>query len=205
MTLRTNLSTRPFYNVRAVQVLLGAAALIVIAFTLFNVVQLVRLAASQRQLGAHAAEAEAQAQKLRAEATRIRRQIDQKELEAVATAAREANAIIDRRAFSWTDLFMQLEATLPADVRITTVQPRLERGVFRVGVAGEARRPEDVANFIEALEKTGTFRNVVPMQQSVDEDGLILVTLEGEYQPPTRPASSPANGAVSPAVGASRD
>ena len=204
MTLRTNLATRPFYNVRAVQILLGLAALIVLAFTLFNVVQLLQLGATQRRLGAHAAEAEAQAQKLRSEAARIRTQIDQKELEAVASAAREANAIIDRRAFSWTDLFTQLEATLPADVRITTVQPRLERGVFHVGLAGEARRAEDVATFIEALEMTGSFRNVVPMQQSVDEDGLILVALEGEYQPPTRPVPSPANGA-SPPVGASRD
>ena len=36
--LRTNLSTRPFYNVRAVRALLGLFALVVVGFTLFNVV-----------------------------------------------------------------------------------------------------------------------------------------------------------------------
>ena len=42
-------STRPFYNVRAVQVALGAAAAIVLAFTLFNVVQIVRLSSASRR------------------------------------------------------------------------------------------------------------------------------------------------------------
>lgn len=181
MKLRTNLSTRPFYNVRAVHAAIGALALLVLAFTLFNVVQLVSLTGSQRTLGARASEAEIEAQRLRGEAARIRTQINQKELEAVSTAAREVNGIIDRRAFSWTELFTQLEATLPPDVRISTVQPRLEKGTFKVGLVAEARRAEDVAAFIDALEQTGAFRNVVPLQQQTDDDGLIEVAIEGDY------------------------
>ena len=182
MKLRTNLATRPFYNVRAVHAVIGALAVLVIGFTVFNAVQLVRLTASQRTLGARAAEAEREAERLRGEAARIRTQINQKELETVASAAREANGIIDRRAFSWTELLTQLEATLPDDVRITTVQPRLDKDIFKVGLIAEARQPEDVAAFIEALEKTGAFKNVVPLEQLTDEDGLIQVALEGEYQ-----------------------
>jgi Tfp pilus assembly protein PilN len=185
MKLRTNLASRPFYNVRAVHVTIGAFALVVLALTAFNVVQLVRLTSSQGTLGARAAEAEREAQRLRGEATRIRTQINQKELEAVATAAREANSIIDRRAFSWTELLTQLEATLPDDVRITTVRPRLDKDIFKVGVIAEARRAEDVASFIEALEKTGAFRNVVPLEQHTDDTGLIQVAIEGDYQAQT--------------------
>jgi Tfp pilus assembly protein PilN len=185
MKLRTNLATRPFYNVRAVHALIGAFAVLVLALTLFNAVELLRLTASQRTLGARAFEAERQAQRLRAEAARIRTQINQKELEAVAAAAREANSIIDRRAFSWTELLTQLEATLPDDVRITTVQPRLDKDIFKVGLVAEARRAEDVAAFIEALEKTGAFTNVVPLEQQTDDSGLIQVAIEGEYQAQT--------------------
>jgi Tfp pilus assembly protein PilN len=183
--LRTNLATRPFYNVRAVHALIGALAVLVLGLTLFNAVQLVRLMASQRTLGARAAEAEREADRLRGDAARIRTQINQKELETVARAAREANSIIDRRAFSWTELLTQLEATLPDDVRITTVQPRLDKDIFKIGLVAEARRAEDVAAFIEALEKTGAFTNVVPLQQQTDEGGLIQVALEGEYQAQT--------------------
>lgn len=193
MTLRTNLATRPFYNVRAVQAALLVFGIVVLAFMLFNVVSLVRLRGAQGRLGAHAAENEAEAVRLRAEAARIRTQIDARELEAVAAAAREANGIIDRRAFSWTELFTLVEATLPADVRITVLQPRLDRDIFKVGMVAEARRPEDVSDFIESLEETGAFRNVVPLQQFTDEEGLIEVAIEGDYRPrPRDPAPAPA-------------
>jgi len=180
--LHTNLSTRPFYNVRAVQALLGLLALIVVAITLFNVVQIVRLTASQRTLGASAARAEQEAARLRAEAARIRGQINPQELAVVADAAREANDIIDRRAFSWTALFAQFEATLPPDVRITAVRPRLEReGAFIVAIGVEARRAEDLDAFIEALENTGSFHNVLSIQEQTSDEGLIEAIVEGAY------------------------
>ena len=95
--LRANLSTRPFYNERAVQIILGVIVLVVLAVTAFNVAQLVRLTASQRTLGAHAVESEREAARLRADAAAIRGQINEKELEVVANAAREANGIIDQK------------------------------------------------------------------------------------------------------------
>jgi hypothetical protein len=196
--LRTNLSTRPFYNVRAVQVALGAAAAIVLAVTLFNVVQLVRLTVSQRSLGARAAEAEEEAGRLRAEAAQIRGEINPQELRVVASAAQEANQIIDQRAFSWTELFAQFEATLPADVRITAVRPRLDRGSFIVGVGVEARRAEDLDAFIEALETEGTFENVLSFQEQTTPAGLIQAVVEGTYLPERR------EGAANVAAGGGR-
>ena len=186
MRLRTNLATRPFYNVRAVHVLLVATAVVVIGLSLFNVARLWQLTSSQRTLGARASQAESDALRLRLEAERIRTQIDQKELESVAAAAREANTIIDRRAFSWTALLTLLESALPNDVRITTVQPRPEKGAIRVGLIAEAHRAEDVAAFIDALEKTGAFHNVVPVQQQIDEEGVIQVAIDSDYQAPAR-------------------
>lgn len=186
--LRTNLSTRPFYNIRAVQLALGAAGVLVLAITLFNVVQVVRLAMSQRTLGARAAEAEQEAARLTAEAARIRAQINPQELQEVADAAGEANLIIDQRAFSWTELFAQFEATLPPDVRVRAVQPRLEREGFVVAVGVEARRAEDLDAFIEALETAGAFHNVLAVQELTGENGTIEAVVEGTYVPPSRDA-----------------
>ena len=183
--LRTNLATRPFYNVQAVRVALGVAAAGVLALVLFDVVQLLNLTVSQQSLGARAADAEAQATRLLAEAERTRKQIDPTELQTVANAAREANAIIDRRAFSWTALFEHFEATLPPDVRITAVQPGLEHeGLTRVRVAVEARRAEDLDAFVEALEKGGTFREALATQETTSPDGVIQAAIEATYMGP---------------------
>ena len=185
--LRTNLATRPFYNVRAVQVVLAIVAVVAIGLTSFNVLQIVRLGASQRTLGARAEEAGREAARLRADAARIRRQIDPQALEVVANAAREANAIIDQRAFSWTDLLTEFEATLPPDVRITAVRPRLEKNSFVVGIAVEARRSEDLDGFIEALEGRGSFHDVLSVQEQTNPEGLLQAVVEGAYMPAVRP------------------
>jgi hypothetical protein len=204
--LRTNLSTRPFYNVRAVQAALGAAGAIALAVTLFNVVQVVRLAMSQQSLGGRAAQAEQEAARLRADAARILAQINRQELEVVAAAAHEANQIIDQRAFSWTELFAQFEATLPPDVRITAVQPRLERaGTFVVAVGVEARQPEDLDAFVEALETGGAFHNVLAIQEQTGAEGLIEAIVEGAYVPRPRDAASPSpEQAAAPQPGGGR-
>jgi Tfp pilus assembly protein PilN len=180
--LRTNLSTRPFYNERAVQLTLVTLGAIVLVVSLFNAAQLIRLTASQRSLGAHAVESEQEAARLRTQAAAIRAQINPKDLETVASAAREANGIIDQRAFSWTELLGQFEQTLPADVRITAVQPRLEpSGTFVVGMTVQARRAEDLDAFIEALEKTGSFHNVTPLEEQTNDQGLLEAVIEGVY------------------------
>ncbi|HLG59431.1 MAG TPA: hypothetical protein VI485_29095 [Vicinamibacterales bacterium] len=192
--LRTNLSTHPFYNIRAVQVTLGAFAAIVVIMTLFNVVRVVQLARSQRSLGARAVEAQGEAKSLRDKAKSIRDQIDTKDLEVVSAAAKEANAIIDMRAFSWSDLLAQFEATLPESVRITAVQPRLGRDArFVVGIRVEARRTEDLEKFLDALETTGSFHDVLATDEQATADGLIEAIVEAVYEQPARdvPAGNP--------------
>jgi hypothetical protein len=192
--LRTNLATRPFYNARAVHAALALLGALVLAVTLFNVVQLIRLTSAQRTLGASAAANETEAQRLRAEAAAIRGQINPQELRVVSTAASEANAIIDQRAFSWTQLFTLFEATLPADVRITAVRPRLERGgSFVVAMTVEARRASDLDAFMEALEAKAGFRNVLPVQDQTSDAGTVEAIVEGVYEPPAREAL-PAGG-----------
>jgi hypothetical protein len=179
--LRTNLSTRPFYSARAVRAVLLALAVVVAGLTVYNAVRIVALLSSQSTLGASQAEARREAQRLRREALRIGSQIDRDELAVVAAAAREANTLIDQRAFSWTDLMAQFETTLPQDVRIRVVQPRLDGGRFIVSIAVQGQSPEDIDAFIEALEQSGKFRDVLPSVQSSSDDGLIEATIQGIY------------------------
>ena len=202
--LRTNLSTRPFYNIRAVQITLGLFALLVALLTLINLVQLFRLTGSERALGARAEQAEADAQRLREEARRIRSQIDAKELNEVAAAAEEANSIIDLRAFSWSELFSQLEATEPESVRLTSFQTQEDRsGKLIVNLRVQARRVQDLESFIDALENTGRFHEVLAAEEQTNPEGLINALVEAVYSPPApEPTPAPAAAAGRPTTGA---
>lgn len=187
--LRANLSTRPFYNERLVALLLGAAALVVLLVTLFNVARLVTLTTRVAALGAEAEQAERTARDLRQQAARARSTVDQARLAAVATAAHEANALIDRRTFSWTELFNRFEATLPPDVRIAAVRPSVDAdGRFTLGIIVVARSVDAIDTFIEALEETGAFTDVLSREERINEEGEVEATLRGLYQATERDA-----------------
>jgi len=189
--LRTNLATRPFYNERLVHAVLGLVTVAALAFTVFNTVRIVTLRGRLAALEAEAAGTEAEAAQMRAEAEAVRQGLDPREVEAITAAATEANAIIDSRTFSWSDLFTHFETTLPEDVRIVSVSPRVERdGRMLMAIVVVGRRAEDIDRFVQRLEDAGAFRNLLSSQEAVNEDGLLETVLEGEY---LRPA--PARGA----------
>ena len=179
--LRANLATRPFYNERAVHLLLALAAVIVLAITVLNVSRIVTLSRHSTELSSRTNADRSEAARLSTEAMRIRRTIDKDELALVVSAAQEANALIDQRTFSWTEFFNQIEATIPADVMLTSVRPSFKDGVTRVTMIVLGRQVADIAEFIEKLEATGYFEEIVPASTETTDDGLRRSTIESVY------------------------
>jgi hypothetical protein len=192
--LRTNLSTRPFYNQRAVRIGLGAVAALAVGLTLFNAIETLELQGQSRVSREMIAQNEAQARDLRDKAAAIRRSIDRTKLDRVQVAAREANALIDRRTFSWTELLNQFQSTLPADVRIAGVVPQTDPdGRHQVQITVFERRIEDLEAFMDALEKTGAFSSVLSRSDRPNNDGTIQSDIQAFYKPSdARAASQPA-------------
>ncbi len=187
--LQTNLSTRPFYNERAVHGVLAAVAVVLVALTAANVWQALRLSKGSGTLQAQAAKAEERAAGLRRSAAGIRRGIDAHQLELVSTGAREANALIDRRTFSWTELFNRFETTLPDNVRIVSVRPRVDRrrGTL-IEIAVVARDTKDVNQFIENLEATHAFTNALTVEDRYGDNGEYQAMIEAGYNAAAAPA-----------------
>jgi len=182
--LRTNLSTRPFYNERALHGALALTALVVVVFTIFNVTQIVLLTRRQASLSAQATDAETRAAELRSQALRTRQAVDAKQLETIADAAREANAIIGQRLFSWTDLLNRLENTLPDNVRITALRPSVGRdGSIRVTMTVDAQGVDGIEQFMQNLEETTAFSDVYPLDDEPAEGGGVRASLVGNYVP----------------------
>jgi Tfp pilus assembly protein PilN len=194
--LRSNLASRPFYNDRGVRAGLAVLALIAMALTVFNAIEILRLESAGRDARQSIAQNALRATELRQKAQQIRQSINQTQLTMIQTAAREANVLIDRRAFSWTALLNQFQHTLPPDVRIAGVSPDLgEDGRMLVQISVLARRVDDLNDFIEALESTGHFTAVLARTNSVEEDGTWHSQIEGYYGVPAADAAPPSPGA----------
>ena len=101
-------------------------------------------------------------------------------------AAREANLLIDRRAFSWTDLFNRFEETLPADVRI--VGRRSRRSTTTAACWSRspsiARRSRISTTFIDQLEETRRVQRSASRGRTItQEDGTLRSVIQGYYTP----------------------
>lgn len=204
--IRNNLSTRPFYNVSAVRTWLGVALLVVAAATLFNVSQVLRYSNSNTELVTRAINDEATARDLRSQALKLRSSVDTAQVDKVSVDARQANDLIDRRTFSWTELFNRFERTLPDEVRITAVRPLVDKNrriVLTVNVL--ARGVDDVNQFMENLDRTGAFLDLRSRQEQTTDSGQIESALEMVYAPQpngSSDVSAPSSTTSPPAAGA---
>ena len=181
--LRNNLSSRPFYNQRAVGGALGVAALVVLALTAFNAWQLLSLSAERRDLQNQSESSRAEVSRIRTETAQIQQGLDTSTLNGLLVWTQEANGLIDRRSFSWTSFFGDIEKTLPIDVRLVSVVPRLVKGVFTVEMAVEARTADDLEDFAKALRETKTFRDVYPKSEQANDDGTLGAIVAASYAP----------------------
>jgi type IV pilus assembly protein PilN len=199
--IRNNLSTRPFYNLAAVRTWLMIAGVVVLVATAFNISQVLRYSNSNTELVTRAQNDEASAAELRRNAQKMRTSVDVAQVDAVSVDARQANQLIDRRTFSWTELFNRFERTLPDDVRITAVHPAVDKDrriVLTVNVL--AREVDDVNQFMESLDKTNAFEELHSRQERLSEEGQIESVLEMVYRPQVNPAEARPASDTAPAA-----
>jgi len=189
--LRTNLSTRPFYNERAVHAVAAVIAVLVLAVTFWQITRVVRLSAYKTELNAAIARDRDEAQRLATEAAVIRQGLDQKQVAVVAAAAKEANDLIEQRTFSWTQLFNYLEAALPEDVMLTSVNPDFEDGVTHLNMEIQGRGQDVIESFWDRLEKTGAFHEVVWSGVNITEDGIHRIQMTTVYTGTQRTGTQP--------------
>jgi Tfp pilus assembly protein PilN len=182
--LRTNLATSPFYNDGAVRVMLGAVALLVLAASIFTASQWVGSSRRDAEQASRAAADESRSAELQRDARQLRTSVNGNQIQIMATEAERANGLIDRRTFSWTELFNRFEVTIPADVRITSVRQHVDRdrgSILTVGVA--AHDVGEINRFMQNLEDTGVFVDLLAQDEATTETGEVEAVIATRYRP----------------------
>lgn len=185
--LRGNLATRPFYNERLVTLALILVAVVAIGVSIFNARQVIDLSSQRSKLTAKIDSNQKSAASIRADAQATERTVDHKHLQALVDATREANNLIDQRTFSWTTLLGLIEKTLPIDVRLVAISPKIDKDSTLITMIVVSRKPEALEDFVSALEgpaAAGTFYDVIKHADVRNDDGTISATIEAYYLPP---------------------
>jgi Tfp pilus assembly protein PilN len=94
------------------------------------------------------------------------------------------NSLIEQRSFPWTKLFMDLEQTLPAGVRVVSIAPTMEKGRVRVKLVVGALTDEGKLKFLKALEDSKAFSDIQVRQETRPQGGStdrVMLDLEAWY------------------------
>jgi Tfp pilus assembly protein PilN len=173
-----NLAGRPFRNERLPATLFAVACVILVGLTVWHVVQVRRLLPSRTEARhRRVAALEDETQRLREEAGRLQTVRAEPRATAQWTLVKE---LVDRRAFSWTQLFGVLEELLPDGVRLVSITPSVRRGQIDLRVVAVVREPDVGWQLVKILEDSGHFAEVYPTSE--EEKGQFSYIMR--YQPP---------------------
>ena len=159
MSARLNLSSNPFRN----RVLPWTVTAFVVAS---SVVALLLIVQSTLQTNAKIVATERDVADLRKQNDTLKKQVTEIETALTPDQKRDlkyAHALVDRKEFSWSRLFADLEASLPGEIKVTRI---LVKGVGMDGdrpaayldLVVASKSPANVTQMIEDMESEGVFR-----------------------------------------------
>jgi hypothetical protein len=94
------------------------------------------------------------------------------------------NSLIAQRVFPWTRIFMDFESTLPAGVRIISIEPRLADNYVQLRLAVGATSDASKLEFLRSLEKSKSFSHIeVEGERRGDaaDANEVVVSLQARY------------------------
>jgi Tfp pilus assembly protein PilN len=201
MPTKLNLASKPFSN----RSLPWVVTTVVIFLSLVSLIFIVRATATSRSQ-AYSVQNDInglslQEQKLRQEAQAVKNSLTPEQVQTLAAA----HTLVDRKLFSWSRLFSDLEQALPGNVRVkriavSGVATRGDQTLAELELTVIAKSPDTITAMIEQMDRAGIFHAELTAQnlqrgrgESGSEYDLFVV-----YRPR---AGSPINpvASVSPA------
>lgn len=93
------------------------------------------------------------------------------------------NSVIQKKAFSWTGLFGDLEASVPPNIYLTQISP--DFGADKVTVIGVAESVSDALAMVEAMGRSQRFKDVFLLKHSEEKEKrarTVVFTLSAGYR-----------------------
>jgi Tfp pilus assembly protein PilN len=159
VTTKLNLASKPFRN----RSLPWAVTALVVFLSLVSLIFIVR-ATGQAEEQANAVQMEInslgqQEQALRQQAQAVKNSLTPEQLQTLAGA----HTLVDRKQFSWSRLFADLETALPGNVRVKRIAvrgvgTRGQQTIAELELTVVAKSPSTVTDMIAEMDRAGIFQ-----------------------------------------------
>jgi len=188
-----NFARRPFRDYRPVYLVAGAAILVGAILFAINASLYGRFRADVADTREEIEWLEKRQERAAAAAEEARKALAAYELSDLAVESRGLLRLVEERQFSWMGFLTRLERVLPAEVRLSRLQPRFQESrEVLVDVTLVGRGPESVVRTIAALSRSSSFATVELRTETRPEgkegvpEGHIFI-LSTVYEPQAAP------------------
>ncbi|MDP9269236.1 MAG: PilN domain-containing protein [Acidobacteriota bacterium] len=159
MRYQINLASRPYIDARRFYTnwLAGLGALFLLAALLVGLA--LHALVGSRQVAGEVRKIKAQIAKLDEQRARAEEVMNRPENRDVRERSRFLNGTIARKAFSWTQVFEELERVVPPRVHVLSIHPEVKNDQVQLvmRVAGDSRA--SVVELLRRMEGSQSFRN----------------------------------------------
>jgi Tfp pilus assembly protein PilN len=93
-------------------------------------------------------------------------------------------AVLQARSINWTQMFMDLERSLPPGVRIVHIEPKLDKGVVTVHFVVGATNEDAKLKLLKSFENSSSFSHVELLSEKVGNhtgDDPLTIEFVAEY------------------------
>ncbi len=186
MHLDLNLATRPYEDAREFWIRWGLAVGVLALLTLVLVGFTVRgwmNAGRDRQA---IAQLQAQIRERDSERASAQAYLEMAANRSTRDQSQFLNALIQRKAFSWTRVFEELEKVMPNNVHVVSLRPEInEQGQLQLDMklVGDSRTP--AVELVHRMESSRHFQNpqLVQEQTAGDNGSAVIATVASIYVP----------------------
>ncbi len=187
MNTQLNLSSRPFRN-RTLPWILAACGFVLALFAGFFVLaEYQRISNQTKNVKAEINEIDPKINQLEADARKIRQSLNPEQL----VLLQSAHNLVDRRRFSWSRLFADLEGVLPGDVSVSHIGIRdvVDQGGGRMlaelDFSVMSKDYQSVVNMLNEMNDSGKFQSVELRAQDLQRDkgNLTEYSMQLRYLP----------------------
>jgi Tfp pilus assembly protein PilN len=178
-----NFAKAPFRNERLPRIAFTVIAVALVAATLWHAVVLTRyLLREAEELDVTVQRMEEQLSGLVTDINQTRAALNEERSDSMSQRVSFLADVYQRKGFSWTGLFNQLESILPPNVRITSISPSAAQGEIEVRLTTVGRSLEDLLLLVRTLEESRYFGTVMPLDEAhQQEEGTVSSTVTLRY------------------------
>lgn len=179
MKVRLNLATSPLENTRRFVVFstaIGGIGLVAMVLLSWHVYSMRR---SNTAIRLEQAQVESDMQTLRRRRADLESFFNRPQTIQSRDLSAFLNGLIAQRAFPWTQIFMDLERSLPDGVRVISIEPRLAENHLELHLTIGARTDEGKLQFLKALESSRSFSDIEVLGENRGAE--VVMALNARY------------------------